>query len=186
MNPFWAAELRRNWPLFGAIAIFIVFTASDQLLFQPAARRYQSAVKQATDLGMPIEPAAPTPVLPPRLFALLTDNALPAAAAQEQGNSGELTATFLEDLTALFNRHGMQLIGTEPGPVSQQSNSVQVRAHVRLRCKYADYLALLEDLAHSNKLISVDRFLYTTDDAGTPVLEMWVSRYVIKQTQGRR
>ena len=81
ISPILAATLRRHWPLIGAVVIFLIFTVSDQILFTPAVRRYERAIKQASELGMPIDPANTPAVLPPRLFALLSDNALPAAQA---------------------------------------------------------------------------------------------------------
>jgi hypothetical protein len=186
INPIWVAVLRRHWPLIGALGIYAVFTLTHQFLFLPAAQRYQRAVKQASDLGMPLNPGSAPAMLPPRLFALLSDNALPAAEAQEQGNSGELTAQLLEDLTTLMSRHGIQVIATEPGTVSQQPNSVQIRAHLRLRCTYHAYLTMLEDLARSNKLFAIDRFMLDADETGNQSIEVWVSRYILKRSQGNR
>jgi DNA-binding transcriptional regulator of glucitol operon len=186
INPILGATLRRHWPLIGAIVIFLVFTVTDQLMFGPAVRRYQRAVKQASDLGMPIDVRSTPAVLPPRLFALLSDNALPEAEAQQRGNSGELAAQLLEDLTDTMSRRQIQVIATEPGTVSQQKGSVQVRAHMRLRCRYVQFVSLLEDLSRNNKLYAIDRFQMTADESGSQLLEIWVSRYVLKQTGGHR
>lgn len=186
MNPLWTAALRSHWPLVGAFLVFLALAVSDQIWFRPTASRYRVAVKHASELGLAVDPSTMPPVLPPRLFALLSDNSLPAAAAQEQGNSGALTAQLLEELTDLTSRHGMRVIATEPGPVSQQPQAVQVRAHVRLRCRYADFLALLEDIARGGRLISIDRLTITSDLADSEVLELWVSRYIIKQEKAGR
>ena len=186
INPILSATLRRHWPLIGAIVILLIFTVTDQLFFAPAVRRYQKAVKQASELGMPIDPGTAPAVLPPRLFALLSDNALPAAEAQDRGNSGELAAQLLEDLTGLMSRHGIQVIATEPGTVSQQPNSVQVRAHLKIRARYGQFVDLLGELAHNNRLYSVDRFQMSADESGSQLLELWMSRYVLKQSRGAR
>jgi hypothetical protein len=182
MNPLWTATLRNYWPLVGAFAVFIVLNVSEQVWFRPTARRYETVVKSATALGMPVDFKHATPVLPPRLFALLTDNSLPAAEAQEQGNSGGLTAQLLEQMSDLTSRHGMRVIVTEPGPVSLQERAITVRAHLRLRCHYDDFLSLLSDLSLSQRLISIDRFSLSPDPDGGLMLELWVSRYVIKQS----
>jgi type II secretion system (T2SS) protein M len=186
INPLWATTLRNFWPLFGAIAIFVVLNVSEQVWFQPTVHRYQAALKAADELGMPLDPRHAPAVLPPRLFALLTDNSLPAADAVEQGNSGALTAQLLEEMTDLVSRHGMRVTVTEPGPVSLQDQAVQVRAHLRAHCSYDEMLTLLADLSASQKLISLERFALTAEGEGGESLDLWVSRYVLKQSGARK
>ena len=183
ITPIWNARLRQNWPLVGAILVLFVLTISDQVLYRPMVRRYQAALKRATQLGMPLDPNNVPTLIPPRLFALLTNNALPEAVAQEQSNSGALTAQLLSDLTSMMSQHGIQVISTEPGPMTQQNASIQVRAHLRLRCRYGQFIALLDDFARRPSLYSLDRFAYAGDSPGGDMLELWLSRYVIKQTK---
>jgi hypothetical protein len=186
MNPLLTATFRRRWPVLGALLILFGLSVIDQVGFRPAAERYRKALKHASELGMALEPEAAPAFLPPRLFALFTDNALPAAEAQEQGNSGSLTAQLLEDLTNLMAARGIQVVVTEPGPVSQRVQSVQVRAHLKLRCRYEQFVALLQDMARSRKLLAVDRFTLAPDASGGQVLELWVSRCVLKQGEARK
>jgi hypothetical protein len=185
ISPLWTTTVRNYWPLIGALLIFVVLSISDQVWFRPMARRYEAAVKQATELGLSVDANNIPPVLPPRLFSVLTDNSLTAAAAQDQGNSGVLTAQLMEEITALASRHGMRIVSTEPGTVSQQPQAVQVRAHLRLRCRYGQLLTLLDDLAQTGKLIAIDRFTLAGDSGGE-ILDLWVSRYVIKQSKARK
>lgn len=180
MNPFLLATLRRHWQLFGAIGIFLVFFVTHLVGFQPTVRRYRAALKRAASLGLSLEPGKGAPILPPRVFALLADNSMPAAEAQEQGSSGALTSRLLEDLSELMNRHRVQVLATEPGPVTQQAHSVEVHAHLRVRCSYPQFAALLDDLARSPMLYAVDRFQMNAQ-GGNDQIEMWVSRYVLKK-----
>ena len=185
MNPIWSAALRRNWPLVGAVGIFAVFTLVHQLFFVPTARRYQDAVKQAAELGLSLDLAQAPSVLPPRVFALVADNALPGAAALELGNSGVLTARLLEDLTRAVGRNGMEVMMTEPGAVTQESRSAQARAFLRVRGRYGQLVALLDDLAKGRELLAVDRFSLAATATGQVTLDLWVSRLVLKQDRTR-
>ena len=124
-------------------------------------------------------------MLPPRLFALISNNTLPAATAEEQGNSGELTAELLGDLTKLTSKHGIIVLTTEPGLLTQLPQSVQVRAHLRGRCRYAEFVALLDEMARGQALFSLDRFSYASQPGGDAMLELWISRFVLKQQKGR-
>ena len=45
-------------------------------VFDPTAKRYRAAVKQAADLGISIERGDQDPLMPPRVFALISENAL--------------------------------------------------------------------------------------------------------------
>ena len=184
MNPLLTATLRRHWPLLGAVAMLAVLTAAHQIWFRPTVRRYEVALERANDLGLSLDPDRTPAVLPPRLFALLADNSLPPQVAEEQGSSGTLTAKLLEDLTLRASQHGIRVVSTEPGPMNQQTDGVQVRAHLELRCTYAKFLELLQDLSKQPRLCSVDRFSLTSP-GGEMALDLWVSRYVIKQGKGR-
>lgn len=185
MNPILAATLRRHWPLVGALVVFVGFTLVDQFWFRPEARRFETAVERAAEIGMAIDPDNSPPILPPRLFALLADNAMTAADAQDQGNSGALTAQLMGDLTSLMSRHGIEIIVTEPGTVTQQPQSIQVRAHLRLRCRYSSFVAMLDEIARGDQLIAVDRFSLSPLGTGAMSAEVWMTRYILKQTQRR-
>ncbi len=180
MNPFLAATLRRHWPLVLATVVFVLFMLADQAVFRPAAHRYQAALARARGLGLSLDPVQVEPVLPPRVFARVTDNALAPAAAVEQANSGVLTARLLEETSQIAQRSGLEVIASEPGLVSQEETSAIVRAHLTMRGSYAGFVAFTDALMRSNHLIAVDRF--TLAPQGTTLaIELWVSRLVLKR-----
>jgi len=186
MNPILLATLRRNWPLVGAVGLFVVFTITHQFLFEPAARRYQAAVKRASDLGMAVDPTQAQAMMPPRVFALVADNALPSPEAIELGNSGVLTARLLEDLSRTVGEHGLEVLVTQPGSVTQQTRSVMVRAYVKLRGRYGQVVSLFDALAKSGRLVSIDRFSMSPDGTGHMDVDLWVTRLVLKQDRKAR
>ncbi len=180
MNPFLAATLRRHWPLALATVVFVLFMLADQVVFHPAAQRYQAAITRARDLGLSLDPVQVEPVLPPRVYARVTDNALAPAAAIEQANSGVLTARLLEEASQLAQRSALEVIASEPGLVSQQETSTIVRAHLTMRGSYSALVAFLDALMRSPHLIAVDRFT-TGPQANSLAIELWVSRLVLKR-----
>jgi hypothetical protein len=184
-SPFLVAALRRHWPVLGALSVLLVLTVVHQLWFQPAAARYQRTLKQANELGMALDPGVMPSILPPRLFALVMDNSVTADEAVSMGNSGTLTAQVLEEVTRMAGVRGMQVVVTEPGPVSQADRSVQVRAHVKVRGRYEQFVGLLEDMARGGKLLAVDRFSLGPDGQGGELLDLWVSRLVLKREKAR-
>lgn len=185
MNPVLAATLRRHWPLAGAVAIFLVFSIADQLWLEPLLRRYRTAIDRAAEIGMTVDPASSPPIVPPRLFALIADNAMAAAEAQEQGSSGALTADLLGDLNTRMRAHGIHVLVAEPGTVTQQPHSTQVSARLRLRCRYPQFVALLDDIARGSRLLAVDRFTIGSQGDGPMTVEVWISRYILKQGRAR-
>lgn len=184
INPLLAAQLRRNWPLVGAALVFALFLAIHLAVFQPAAGRYQAAMRSATELGMAMDPSQPPRIMPPRVFALLSENSLPPGEAVEKGNSGALAALLLEDVTRLTGKCGMDVMATEPGATAQQGRSVQVRAYLRANCSYDEYVRFLDELGRSGMLISIDRFTLTSAGPGRHALDLWVTRLVLKQQPG--
>jgi hypothetical protein len=130
--------------------------------------------------------AAETPrIMPPRVFALLSDNSLPAAEAVNRSTSGTLASQLLEDVTRLTSRAGMDVMATEPGATAQQAKSVQVKAYLRVSCTYPQFVKFLDELSRSGTLISVDRFSLVNSGSSRQVLDLWVTRFILKQTGAR-
>lgn len=186
MNALLAAQIRRQWPLVTSGVVFLLFLVLHLAAFQPAVRRYQRAVKQAADAGLTLDPDRAPRMMPARVFALLSDNSLPAAVADQRGGSGELTSTTLEEVTRLAAKHGMNIISAEPGVTARLPRAIQVRAHLRVSCAYQEFVAFLDDLSRSGRLISVDRFTLTSITPGRLTLDLWMTRYVLKQTGAGR
>jgi hypothetical protein len=180
MNPILVATLRRNWPVVGTVLMLLVFTLVHQIFFQPTLNRYKRVVKEATTLGLSLDPSSTQTFMPPRVFALVAENALPASQAAEERTSGVLTARVLEEFTRLAGAHGMEVLMTEPGAVTQQPQSVTVRAYLKVRGRYDEFVGLLDELARGRKLLAVDRFTMMPGPSEL-VIDVWVSRYVIKQ-----
>ncbi len=185
INPLWLAELRRQWPLAGAVALFLVFLLAHVVFFQPTARRYQRAQQNAKEAGLSLDQMATPEVIPPRVYAMLAENALPAAKAKDAGDSGALSASLIETISRLATKRRMAVIVAEPAPTTQQTQSVIVRAHVRLRASYAEFVGFLGDLAATEHLLAVDRFSLQPSGGGDLIADLYVSRYVLKQAPAK-
>ena len=171
--------MRRNWPAITAVAIFTVFAAVHQLWFHPVAVRYSRVLKQAIEIGMPLDPNQMPRMMPPRLFARVADNLLPESRAQEAASSGQLTAEFLGELTQRLSHRSLTVVGTEPSPMTTGTHSVQLRVHVRARGRYSDFVMFLDDLAGDERLYSISRFNLSPDGVGGVLIDMWASRLVL-------
>jgi hypothetical protein len=179
IDPLLMAQARRHWQLLGAVAVLILFLFGQFVIFQPELRRYQAMVQRSGNQGL--TPARPTRPMSPQVRDLLVSNSLPDAVAQQRGASGELAAELVNDITRLMDEHGMELLGTEPGIVTQQPKGAEVRAHLRVQCSYGELVAFCDALANSGKLISIDRMALTGGSPGRHELELWVTRYVLKR-----
>lgn len=185
INPLWLAAMKRQWPLVGAIFLFLLFTLVHVLAFQPTVARYEQAVRRAGELGVSEDPATTTQVMPPRVFAMLAENAMAPADAQRDADSGAMSAALLEDLTRIASRQGLEVLSTEPGPVVQAANAVHVRARLQLAGDYFEFVGFLRALAQSGRLYAVDRFSFQSSSRGD-LVEVWLSRYVLKQSGASR
>jgi hypothetical protein len=176
---------RRPWPLIAALLLFLAFTGLHQIWFHPKAVRFAKVRKQSSDMGMVLGEGALPPMVSPRVLELLTDNSLQAGVAEQQGNSGALTAAMLEDLTKLAARRGIAVLATEQGSVTQLESSVLVRAHLHLRCRNVEFVQFLDDLARSGTLYAVDRFALVDAGNGRQDLDLWASQTILKQSAAR-
>jgi hypothetical protein len=172
---------RRHWPLAIVITVFALFSVVQSAVYAPTLERYRVATRQAIELGMPLDPVAESPQMPAAVAALLADNSLNAALAEEQGNSGTLTAGLLDDATRLAARNGLTVVSTEQGLVTQLPGCVEVRAHLRLHGSYDSFVRFLGAAADSRSLLSVDRFSIASAGAGPAEIETWVTQLVLKR-----
>lgn len=185
MNPLLIGILRRHWQFLGAIAVFAIFTVVHLVFFRPAAQRYRTALQGAGGLNAVLESQTPPPMLPPRLFALMAQNSLAPQDAADRGGSGALGVLLLEDLGRVAARSGMSVMTTEPGAVSQDALTTQVRAHLRLRGNYNSAVGFFGQLASSEALTIIERFQISPAENGGVILEVWLSRLYLKQLGGR-
>jgi len=186
ISPLLEARLRRHWQVTLAVTLAVLFSLGHQVFFRVVADRYDRAIRRATDLGLAVDPSRPLAVTPPRLLVVLAANMLPANVADVGRESGALAASMLEELTQSTHRHGMQVVVAEPGLTSQESNAVQIRAHLRILCTYPQFVSFLDDLSREGSLLSMDRFSMTEGHEGRSVLDLWVTRYVIKLAPERK
>ena len=180
ISPLLEARLRRNWQVTVAVTLAVLFTVGHQVVFRMVSDRYDRAIQRATDLGLAVNPSQPLAVTPPRLLVVLAANMLPANVADVSRESGALASSMLEELTQSTHRHGMEVVVAEPGITSQETNAVQLRAHLRILCAYPQFVSFLDDLSRAGSLVSVDRFSMVQGRDGRSVLDLWVTRYVIK------
>jgi hypothetical protein len=186
MNPYVTGLARRNWQALAALAVFLVFAAVHAAVFRPALARYRRDVRQATELGMPLDAAGGSPAASARVTALIAGNSLVAAVAEEQGTSGALTAGLLDEVTRLVAKSGLAVVATEQGVVTQLPGSVQVRAHLKLSGRYADFVDLLGRLSRSGNLVTVDRFDLQGDASEALGIEVWLTQHILKRTRSAR
>jgi len=186
MNSIQSARLRRSWPVFCALAVCAAFLLVHVLVYQPMVARYRHALDQAGNLGLmldPAHPSGPTPVSP-RVFSLLMDNSLTARDVDAKSQSGALAAEMVQTLSTLASQHGLEVIVAEPGLLTQQTGAVEVRAHLRLHGEYAGFVAMLDQLARSGRLWSIERFGISAPASGHHDFEVWFSSCLLKRAGG--
>ena len=185
MNPVLRATLRRHWQLIGAIAAFAVFLYVHFIFFKPTAARYRAAVQSAGGLETVFESAATQTSLPPRVYALAAQNTLDAQDAQDRGSSGELGVILIENLSRVASRAGLSVVASDPGPVTQEPLTVEIRAHLKLRGSYAQIVGFFDELSRDSSLNLVERFQISPAGETADLLEVWIARLYLKQAKGR-
>ena len=171
------------WPLIAAAAVCALFMAFHVTFFAPLVARYHRALAAAAAQGLMVDPSHPTAQLPisPRLFTLLSDNSLPAAEAEMRGQSGSLAAEMVQALSAAAERHGLETVVAEPGLLTQQAGTVELRAHLRLRGSYASFVSLLDDLARGGRLWAGERMSLKPSAGHGEDIEVWMASCLLKR-----
>ena len=179
-----AVRLRRQAPLVAALLAVAAFTLFHQIVFGTLAARRARALRQAVALGAALDPSNPAlePPIPPRVFSLLMDNSLPGAEADRRNQSGELGAEMVQKLSALAERHGLDVIVAEPGLSTQQSGSIEVRAHLKLAGSYPGFVSLLDDMTGDGRLWQLENFVLQPGPDGRCQIEIHVAGCVLRRT----
>jgi hypothetical protein len=183
VNPILQATLRRHWQLIGAIAAFAIFMYVHLIFFKPVAARYHAAIQNAGGLETVFESSAAQTALPPRVYALTAQNTLAAQDAQDRGSSGALGVILLEDLGHTAARAGLNVMSSDPGPVTQEPLTTEIRAHLKLRGNYAQVVGFFDELSRGESLNIVERFQIAPSGETVDVLEVWIARLYLKQTK---
>lgn len=172
-----ARRLSRQWPLFVALAVCPAFMLVHAFVFKPQAARYRDAIVRAGALGLMVDPAHPAQQQPlqAKVFSLLMANSLPPAEADARSQSGTLGAEMAQTLSSMASRHGLEIMVAEPGLLTQQPGTIEVRAHIRLRGSYAAFVAFVDDLAQGEHLWAIERFTLSPGAAGPDEFDVWMA-----------
>ncbi len=174
-------ERRRDWPVVVALLTLAMFLTVNFAVFEPAARRFDRAAREAANMGLPLDGSPPRTLVPARVAKLFADNALAADVAAQREQSGELTSGLVDQATRLAGASGLQLLSAEPGTSTDVTGSVTVRAHLKTLGSYGSLVQFLDRAARSGQLLSVDRFTYLAHEGGRGEIELWVGRTVLVQ-----
>ena len=187
MDALLAARLRRHGLALTAVALLVVFGVAHALLFRPLVARYRRAVASGSAVAAAIDPAgAPRPI-PPRVFVSLAQNSVPASDAERQLQSGALAAELMQRLARLADAHGLDVVVSEPGASVSRPEALDVRAHVGMRGRYADLVAMLDDLARDGSLVAIERLsVVPAGEQGAQTIDLWATRLVLKRSGGGR
>src|SRR5262249_55734737 len=118
---------------------------------------------------------------PQRVVELLRHNSVAAGDADRLIQSGFLATDLVRQLSESAAGCGIDVAGSEPGVATQGARTVEVRAHVRLRCRYAQLVELLADLAEQHSLYRVERMALNPQPSGIAVAELWIARVIVKR-----
>lgn len=185
MDPLLLQRVRQHWPVLTAFAVLVLFLLVDSVVFHPLAQRYHRALRASGSMGAIFGAGDGTRALPPRIASLLADNSMAPADAEAQGQNGQLAAQLMQDLSQAAGRHGLELVVSEPGVTTAQAGSVQVRAHLKLRGRYASLVSFLDELSRSGRLYRLEKLSFAPDESGRHDIDLSMERLVLKRQPTR-
>ena len=183
LTPPPAAEpLRRFWPALAALLVMALLSSVHSLVFSPLAGRYRQQLQTAGELGAPLDPRLVLAPLPPRVTDMLRKNSLSETEADEQSQSGFLATDLVRRLAAAAVGCGIDVAASEPGSVAQTAGTVEVRAQLRLRGRYAQIVRLLDALASEHSLYRIERLSLVPLPGGLVESKLEVARVFLKRS----
>ena len=179
-----AEPLRRFWPALAALLMMVLLASVHSLVFSPLAGRYRQQLEAAGELGAPLDPRLVLAPLPPRVTDMLRKNSLSEAEANQQSQSGFLATDLVRRLAGAAVGVGIDVAASEPGSVAQTASTVEVRAGLRLRGRYAQIVKLLDALANERSLYRIERLSLAPLPGGLVESKLEVARVFLKRSGG--
>ena len=173
--------LRRFWPALASLLVLALLWAVHSLVFAPLAARYRTQLVDAGEVGATLDPRLAEAPLPPRVTDLLRKNSVAAADAERLTRSGFLATDLVRRISDTAVECGIDIAASEPGLASQTPTTIEVRAHLRLRCRYSQFVELLDDLAKEHSFYRVERMSIIPVAAGQVDAELWMARILLKR-----
>jgi len=177
-----APTLRRFWPALAALLVLTLLSSVHSLVFSPLAGRYQQQLHAAGDLGAPLDPKLVLAPLPPRVTDMLRKNSLAEAEANQLSQSGFLATDLVRRLAAAAGGCGIDVAASEPGGVTQTPGTVEVRAQLRLRGRYAQVVKLMDALSSEHSLYRIERLSVVPLTGGLVEAKIEVARVFLKRS----
>lgn len=186
VNPLMTAGLRRNWQLLGAAVVLLILVVLHMLVFLPTERRHLRAVQLLGGVNAVLDPEQGPPPVPPRVFAMIAQNAMSEDDVTRRSASGQLTVMMLEELSALASSSGLTVTLSEPGLITPLPTRVEARVHLRVRGDYRELVAYLQAMESSGQLYDVERYQVADQGGSALSMDLWVVRLVLKQPGAQR
>jgi hypothetical protein len=171
----------RFWPALAALLVLALLWLVHTLGFAPLAARYRAQLAAAGEVGASLDPRLAAPPLPPRVVDLLRTNSVAASEADRLSQSGSLATDLVRRVSERAAGRGIDVAGSEPGVATQTASTLEVRAHLKLHCRYAQFVELLGDLAGEHALYHLERMTITPQANGLTETELWVARVLLKR-----
>lgn len=181
MSPDRLSPLRRSWPALVALVVLALLWVVHSLGFSPLAARYRAQLASAGDVGASLDPRLASAPLPPRVTDLLRRNSIAAADADRLSQSGFLATDLVRRISEAAVACGVDVAGSEPGSTTQTETTVEVRAHLHLRCRYAQFVELLGDMSAEHTLYRFERIAMAPLPSELTDVEIWVTRVLLKR-----
>lgn len=178
-NP--APWTRSLGPALLALGTFAVFSLVNSLSFQPLAARYHEQLAKAGAVGASIDPRLAVSPVPPRVQELLRLNSVTTAEADRLVASGQLATDLVRTVSDLADGIGLDIVESEPGVVTQSGGTLEVRAQLRLRARYAQIVELLDRFAQQRALVRIERLVVSPGEGDRVEVELRVASVRLKR-----
>ncbi len=180
------SPLRRFWPALVCLIVLALLWLVHSLGFAPLATRYRKQLAGAGDLGASLDPSLVAAPLPPRVVDLMRRNSVADADAARLGESGFLATDLVRRVAETAVGCGIDVAASEPGATTQTVNTLEVRARLRMHCRYDQLVELLDDLAEEHSLYRVEQLSLVPLPRGLVDADLWVARVLLKRAAGTR
>lgn len=179
-----SGSLRTTWPAFAALLVLAAFWLAHSLGFQPLAVRYRRQLSDAGAIGASLDPSLQSAPLPPRVIDVMHRNSVDAAEGRRLMASGLLATELVRRISATAVECGIDVSASEPGAAAQTTGTLEVRARLRLHCRYDQLVELLDDLKSERMLYRIEQLTVSPMQGGRVNVDLEVAQALVLQQAG--
>lgn len=174
-------DVLRFWTAIVALLLGAGLWSAHTLSFSPLASHYRKQLQAAGEIGASLDPRLAVAPLPPRVTHLFQVNSVSNVDAERMSQSGFYATDLVRRISEIAVANGLDVAASQPGSASHTTSTIEVRAELRLRGRYEQFVHLFDQLAHEGEFYRLEAMSLAPIANGRVEADLQITRMLMKR-----